>query len=363
MGKSIFGFFDLKNRGSLGVVGAIVVGESGESKDAFAASAALPQPSSQRVFARVELLGRSVLDRTVDSLKAAGLPSVSLITPDLITQDLITHEGRAHKRDGKVRSHDACDVWPDVTQETATMREQGVEALLIAVAGPYVEFHPGDMFQFQREQGVPIVRACDDSGDLPIWVVALQQLPDGVEVKSYLEAANPAAFPAGGYVNRLETAAEVRRLVCDSLTGQCRLRPAGFEVKPGIWIAPGAQVERSARVVAPAFLGSGATVADQCLITRGTNLEANSQVDYGTVVEDSSVLSNTYVGIGLDLSHSVVDGIELMNTRYGIKFNVSDPAILRRIQENRSRFGATRSSIGNVEVGAVPVSSQRTMRR
>lgn len=357
MGKPIFGFFDLKNRGSLGVVGAIVVGESGESKDAYAASAALPQLSNH-AFARVELLGRSMLDRTVDSLKAAGLPSVSLITPDLIT-----HEDRAHKRDGKARSHDAYDVWPDVTLETATMREQGVEALLIAVAGPYVEFQLGDMFQFQREQGVPIVRACDDYGELPIWVVALEQLPDGIEVKSYLETAKPIGFPVGGYVNRLENAAAVRRLVSDSLTGQCRLRPAGFEVKPGIWIAPGAQVERSARVVAPAFLGSGASVSDQCLITRGTNLEANSQVDYGTVVEDSSVLSDTYVGIGLDLSHSVVDGIELMNTRYGIKFNVSDPAILRRIQENRSRFGATRGSIGNVELGAVPVSSQRTMRR
>lgn len=352
MGRPTFKLFDLKNRGSLGVVGAIVVGEPGESKDAFAASAALPGLSNQRALARVELLGRSVLDRTIETLKAGGLASFSLITDD-----------GAPEHEGKVPPFSAPDVWADVTQEAMSMREQGVETLLIAVAGPYVEFHPGDLFQFQREQGVPVVRACDDSGELPIWVVALEQLPDGVEVKSYLEAVNPAVVPVGGYVNRLENAAEVRRLVCDSLTGQCRLRPAAFEVKPGIWIAQGAQVERSARIVAPAFLGSGVTVADQCLITRGTNLEANSQVDYGTVVEDSSVLANTYVGIGLDLSHSVVDGTELMNTRHGIKFNVSDPAILRRIQENRSRFGATRGSTGNVELGAVPASSQRTMRR
>lgn len=352
-GRPTLRFFDLKNRGSLGVVGAIVVGESGESKDAFAASAAPPMLTNQRAFARVELLGRSVLDRSVDSLRAAGLPSVSVITRD----------GRPNEPDGNTLSLSAFDPWPEVNQETASLREQGLEALLIAVAGPYVEFHPGDMFQFQREQGVPVVRACDDSGELPIWVIALEQLPDGVEVKNYLEASNPAVFPVEGYVNRLENAAEVRRLICDGLTGQCRLRPAAFEVKPGIWIAQGAEVERSARIVAPAFLGSGVTVADQCLITRGTNLETNSQVDYGTVVEDSSVLSNTYVGIGLDLSHSIVDGSELMNTRHGIKFNVSDPAILCRIQENRSRFGATRGSTGNVELGAVPVSSQRTIRR
>jgi NDP-sugar pyrophosphorylase family protein len=88
-------------------------------------------------------------------------------------------------------------------------------------------------------------------------------------------------------------------------------------------------VHRDARIVAPAFIGRGSRIGEQCLITRASNVESNCQIDYGTVVEDSSILSNSYVGIGLDLSHSMVDGNTLLNLERGVTLEIADPCVVR----------------------------------
>jgi NDP-sugar pyrophosphorylase family protein len=94
-------------------------------------------------------------------------------------------------------------------------------------------------------------------------------------------------------------------------------------------MAEGAQVEREARIVAPAFIGRDACVGQQCLVTRGSNIERNSVVDYGTVIENTSVLPNTYVGIGLDVCHSVVDGNKLLNIQRDVLLEIDDSAVIR----------------------------------
>ena len=62
----------------------------------------------------------------------------------------------------------------------------------------------------------------------------------------------------------------------------------------------------------------------------GSNVESNCQIDYGTIVEDSSILSNTYVGIGLDVSHSIVNGDQLLNLEQGVAVEIADPGMIRR---------------------------------
>jgi NDP-sugar pyrophosphorylase family protein len=149
----------------------------------------------------------------------------------------------------------------------------------------------------------------------------------------------------------------MRQLICDALAGRCQFRPQGFEVKPGVWMGQGAQVERSARIVAPAFIGRNSKIAEQCLITRGTNVESNSHVDYGTVIEDSSILSNTYVGIGLDLSHSIVDGDNLLNLQHGVTLKIGDPVVLRHMRDSRVRSSKDGSFLANLGISDVAMSS------
>jgi len=52
-------------------------------------------------------------------------------------------------------------------------------------------------------------------------------------------------------------------------------------------------------------------------------------IDYGTVIEDSSVLKNSYVGIWLDVSHAVVGGNKLMNLERNVLLEISDPSLIR----------------------------------
>jgi hypothetical protein len=47
-------------------------------------------------------------------------------------------------------------------------------------------------------------------------------------------------------------------------------------------------------------------------------------------VEDSSILSNSYVGIGLDVSHSIVNGNQLLNLERGVALEIQDPGMIRR---------------------------------
>ena len=88
-------------------------------------------------------------------------------------------------------------------------------------------------------------------------------------------------------------------------------------------------MHRGARIVAPAFLGRGSRIEEQCLITRCSNVEQNCHIDYGTVVEDSSILPNTYVGIGLDISHAIIHGNILMNLEREVALQISDHGIIR----------------------------------
>jgi hypothetical protein len=193
-----------------------------------------------------------------------------------------------------------------------------------------VEFDVVEMLNFHQEQAVGVTRAFSDDVPLDVWMVDPSGLAEDVSTLSNLLCARPAIYRSQGYVNQLRTARDFRRLVLDGFYSRCRLRPQGSEIKPGIWSCAGAQIERSARVVAPAFIGRDVHISDECLITRGSNVESNSRVDFGTAVEDSTILPNSYVGIGLDLSHSIVDGRNLLNLRYNVSLEITDPVVMRQ---------------------------------
>jgi hypothetical protein len=59
-------------------------------------------------------------------------------------------------------------------------------------------------------------------------------------------------------------------------------------------------------------------------------VESFCEVDYGTVIENTSVLSNSYVGIWLDVSHAVVCGNKLLNLERDVTLDVNDASMLRK---------------------------------
>lgn len=302
------------------MLGAIVIaGSKFKESTSDYGVAAYSVPASSNLFsegfASVPVLGCSTVARMVESIRGAGVDDVSVF---------------GEKKHALRHARDVEAEWRDAARQFAAYRERGFEAVLISRTGAYIECEFATLLERHREHGEPVTRLFDQEGPLDLWIVDPNRLDEGDGLLNGLQSAESADCAVGGYVNRLQSVHDLRRLATDILTLRCRTRPAGVEVRPSLWIADGAQVARNARLVAPAYIGRGVKIADDCLITRCSNVEANSYVDFGTAVEDSSILPETYVGIGLDLSHSLVDGSEIFNLHHDVRLRISDPVVLRR---------------------------------
>ena len=273
----------------------------------------------------VEVLGRSVIERLIDELRRGDVENISVYRG--ISESPSCAEIHSAS---PIEFCSTETAWGGAAQRLATCKDSGAEAIVVARVAGYMDFDLKDALQFHSEQGLAVTRAFDDEGPLDLWIVSPAGIKEGVDILSTQSKVEPARYFVRGYINRLKDPGDLRRLAVDGLTSRCGLRPQGTESRPGVWMDEGAQVHRDARVVAPAFIGRGTRIAEQSLITRCSNIESNSQVDYGTVVEDSSVLANSYVGIGLDVAHSIVDGNNLLNLERGVTMEIADPCVFRQ---------------------------------
>ena len=299
------------------MLGAIVIVGS----QIFGAPGSIP---AEAPLACVEILGCTVLERLVADLGRIGIDAIAVIG-DRNVADYV-----AEQPSNAVSIAWADDVWHDAIQTLRSYSGSGIKTAVVIAASAYAEIDAHDVLQFHQQQRGAVTRVFDTRGALDFWVVDPARLAEDDNLPASLTSESSARYALCGYVNRLEHVRDLRRLAIDSLNSRCRLRPQGLETRPGLWIDEGAQVHRKARIVAPAYLGRGSRIDEQCLITRCSNVESNSEVDFGTAVEDSSILSNSYVGIGLDLAHSVVDGSHLFNLQRDVSLDIVDPGIIRR---------------------------------
>lgn len=269
----------------------------------------------------LDVLGRTLVDRAVDVFLQSGIHEIRVLVCDGSCSDDIVRASKSLKI-AKAQLNAA------LSDELKDCAEDGAEAVVILQAGGYLDLDLEEFLRFHRGHGEAVSRTSDDRGFLNLWVVDPERC-DEMDWSVVLEMQNAVPYFVRGYVNRLETPQDFRKLVIDSLNSTCRLQPVGVEVRPGVWISDGAEVAKRARIVAPVFIGQDVVISEQSMITRCSNVERNSHVDYGTVVEDTSVLRNTYVGIGLDLAHSIVDGDILLNLPHGVRLRISDPAVMR----------------------------------
>jgi hypothetical protein len=309
------------------------------------------KPSAE-ILACVEVVGQSVLERTIENLWRTGVSEISIFVDRSLTPF-------GFSDGGNTSLHPTNNVWRDAAAKFEEYREAGVDTVWIVRVGPHIEMEFADMMRFHSERGPAITRAVDSAGPLEVWVAHPERFSGNARLPELL-LIGAERYGVSGYVNRLETPRDLRRLAVDSLTSRCRLRPQGLETRSGVWMAPGAQVDRGARIVAPVFIGRGAKISEQCLITRCSSVESNCDIDYGTVVEDSSILAGTYVGIGLDLSHSVVEGDYLLNLRHDVMLRINDPVVLRHVRTDKNH--ADRSFVPDfgVEEGAISSFGERT---
>jgi NDP-sugar pyrophosphorylase family protein len=297
--------------GAIVIVGPKILGASGSA-------------SAEAPLACEEVLGCSVLERVVADLRRIGIDAITVVGDRNVAACV------AEQPSNGVSIAWADDAWDDAMQALRAYSDGGIKTAVVIAAHTYAEIDTQDAVQFHQQHHDAVTRVFDTRGPLEFWIVDTARLAEGTDLQAALASEASARYALCGYVNRLEHVRDLRRLAIDSLNSRCRLRPQGIETRPGLWIDEGAQVHRKARIVAPAYLGRGSRIDEQCLITRCSNVESNSEVDFGTAVEDSSILSNSYVGIGLDLTHSVVDGSRLFNLQRDVRLDIVDPGIIRR---------------------------------
>jgi hypothetical protein len=283
-------------------------------------------------IACMDVLGRSVMDRVTTNLLESGVGSISLICESGLGCRARIPDGPAIDRSFFAGSTQFFNL---VEKKVNDQINLGASVVLLLGLDAYLEFEFGDVLEFHRDRGQVVTRLRDADGPLHFWLIdGARARKASLSCASVLQgrSASRLQYRLRGYSNRLRTPHHLRQLVRDSFASRCRLKPAGTQVKPGVWIDEGASVQRAARLVAPAYIGKNTRVETGALITRGSHIEANCTVSAGTVIDDASVFSNTYLGPGLEISHAVVERHRLMHLRRNVAVDVGDPTLIGATQ-------------------------------
>jgi NDP-sugar pyrophosphorylase family protein len=273
----------------------------------------------------VELLGQSVLQRTIENLRAAGVGMISLVSGANTSADRLSQISTQCK----IPLYSESDICSSALMRASEYRQSGVETTLVIRGGVYFELDMPDLVQFHREKGHQVTSIHDSHGPITAWLIDSAHLAKNPDLLGGEPQHSAPDYMHRGYVNRFDDSHALRRFVVDVLRGNCQLQPKGREIQPGIWVGEGADVHRTARLVEPAFIGAASRVGKDCVITGGSNIERDCEIDDGTTVSDSTVLENSYVGMGLQLSRSLVNGSNLQSLERDATVTITDAAIIR----------------------------------
>jgi len=279
----------------------------------------------------IEILGASILQRTMQRFADADVDSFTI----LADASLLKVVKLANVMPGwlvKVNSFQGdADVWPAIERSLQIDFANEINNVFLIKLGAYAEFDPNAVLQFaQNNNDQAAVRVYDTLGSVGIWLFKQSANLEAAakEFQNQGQDSSMKTYFFDGYVNRLSRMQDLRRFVMDVFQSRCSAYPQGNEVRPGVWIDDGAQVHKQARIVPPAYIGKNTRVGPASLITRSSSIERDCNVDYGTVVEDSCVLAGTYIGTGLDVTHSVVCGNMLIHLNQNLVMEINDEILI-----------------------------------
>ena len=297
--------------------------ELANSEQNVAGSQALDTP-----LATLDVAGKSTLQRMAERLQQYGISSVSAVVEATAPSGV---------RNFGLPSDITCiSSAPDRFWRTAEsvfndMAQSGAELVVLVRLGAYAEVDFEKLVQFHLDRKERVTRMASDAQMLEIFCISASRRNDAASLFRTQLAHCRSECPLlqhDGYLNPLATARDLRQFAIDILTQQAQTCPAGKEIKPGVWTAPGALIEKGARVLAPAFVGSLARIRSGAVITRCSSVERHAEVDCGTVIENSTVLPFSYVGAGLDLAHSIAGMGRIVNLHRDVTVTIVDPKLV-----------------------------------
>jgi hypothetical protein len=297
-----------------------------------------------RPVANWDLLGKSVLERTVQRLRVLGIDHVSIIAEDT------SHEEDAWPKTPLQGKDPRIVFWSTWDRVVSQYLNWGMETLLLARLGPYLELDVADLLRFHHENHSQLTQVYRSENALDLVVVDAAELRQATgTIRGRLSALLPnrQRYMFSGYFNPLTHARDFRRLVRESLLGRCAIRPVGEESAPSIWIGEGARVERSAKIFPPVFIGQNSYVGASCTISGASVIERDCEIDCGTIVEDSCIFPATYVGMGLSVRQSLLAPSKMFHLGRDVEVQMRDPRLIGSVR-GRHHFARAARSVGSV---------------
>jgi NDP-sugar pyrophosphorylase family protein len=274
------------------------------------------------------VLGQPVLHRIIDHLQSVGIDSCSVLNAADRALPAFEDAGRADIKWQNVSSN---QLWRAAEEEFDEMARGGAELVLLLRLGAYAEVELDPLLQFHLDQRNHTTQVVAADGPLDFFVLSGSRRNDAAFLlrnKLQKMRVQTRPFVTGGYVNPLQTAADLRRLTLDSLLQKTSIQPQGVQFRPGVWLGQGARIDRNVRLVAPCYVGPYARIRSGSLITRGSSVEHHSIVDCGTVVEASTLLPLSYLGTGLDLVHSIVGFNRIASVKHAAELDMEDKSLV-----------------------------------
>lgn len=291
--------------------------------------------------AKLEVLGKSLLDRNISRLREAGVDSTSIIPEgSALTQLLPTRSAT---------SNDFISTWEKAIGEYV---RQGVDTLLLLRTGTYTDLDYEELLSFHSERRAGLTQVYGGDGSLDVAVVNANLLRDsGNAYRTTLSNLIPGQehFYYQGYANRLRKPQDFRRLIEDALTGKCNLLPIGNQVGEGIWFGAGVEVDNSCVISGPAFIGAGARIAACASISRGSAIERNCEIDCGSTVDQSWILQETYLGLGLSVRRSIVSSQKMFSLDRKTELAIHDRRLIRATK-SFSLYGAGSTLLNKLQL-------------
>jgi len=308
----------------------IVVGGSDQEQRTASDASILAAGVISTSLSSVELLGSSPLQRTIRRLRYQGVECIQVVS---------TTERSGSDDEVGVPFEIALDseaAWAKAADFAREYAERGTDVILIMRLGAYVEVSLERFVENHRDRAKGITRLYDHNGPLDIWLIDGERIRKNQHLTGARDMLTdrPSRYAGCSYVNRLESMSDLRRLAVDILLMRCATTPGGTQTKPGVWIDEGAVVDKSVRLVGPSYVGRNARIRPSVLLTRFSHVESNCEIDFGTAIEDSSILSNTYVGPSLDVTHAVVSENYITHLQKNVALEIMDPLLVGNATSN-----------------------------
>ena len=277
--------------------------------------------------ALLDVAGRTPAERTALRMQQSGVSAVSVVHADGSTQL------PAGVVSGiEYQPVDSGNFWQAAEAVFNRMGNSGAELVLVCALRTYYEINFEKLVQFHLGHRALITQAHCASRPVEVFCVSPSRRAGAESLfRSHLSGQPQyGIFDGAGYTTPLVTAQNLRRLATDILTLRTETQPAFAQLRPGVWVGPGALIEKDARLIAPSFVGAYATVRAGAVITRCSSVEQHAEVDCGTIVENSTLLPGVRIGAGLDLSHAVAVPKGIVSLRRNAMVEIADTRLIGR---------------------------------